>query len=132
MAKTPDDLKAVRIITTALSAFKPGEQERIIRWSREKLGLSSASQNLEGSQTPLPSSLSSGERPEAPGPAPAKDLKTFVVGKSPKKDVQFAATVAYYYRFEAPPEQRNRSGDAPRCMQANWQKAIQVSTHYTK
>ena len=32
----------------------------------------------------------------------AKDLKTFVTEKKPKNDVQFAATVAYYYRFEAP------------------------------
>lgn len=111
MAKTQDDLEAVRIVTTALIDFSPEEQERIIRWSREKLGLSPAPKNLEGSQTPQPSSPAPAERPEGSAPAPSKDLKTFVVGKSPKNDVQFAATVAYYYRFEAPPQQRRNEID---------------------
>jgi hypothetical protein len=35
-----------------------------------------------------------------------------VNGKSPKSDVQFATTVAYFYRFEAPPEQRRNEIDA--------------------
>ncbi|MCW5626473.1 MAG: hypothetical protein KIT73_17295, partial [Burkholderiales bacterium] len=30
------------------------------------------------------------------------DLRTFVLAKSPRSDNQFAAVVAYYYRFEAP------------------------------
>ena len=33
-------------------------------------------------------------------------------GKNPKNDIQFAATVAYFYRFEAPPEQRRNEIDA--------------------
>jgi hypothetical protein len=36
----------------------------------------------------------------------SKDLKTFVEEKKPKNDVQYAATVAYYYRFESPKDQR--------------------------
>jgi hypothetical protein len=46
--------------------------------------------------------------PEQPGspqlPASGKDLKTFVTAKNPRSDVQFAATVAYFHRFEAPPD----------------------------
>jgi hypothetical protein len=34
------------------------------------------------------------------------DIKTFIAAKRPRKDVQFAATVAYYYRFEAPQAER--------------------------
>jgi hypothetical protein len=34
------------------------------------------------------------------------DIKSFVAAKDPKSDNQFAATVAYYYRFEAPENQR--------------------------
>ncbi len=111
MAKTTDDLEAVRILTTALTGFSPEDQERIIRWSREKLGLSQTSSNLEGLRTRQSSSSVLREGPQASVPPSAKDLKTFVVTKSPKNDVQFAATVAYYYRFEAPPEQRRNEID---------------------
>lgn len=111
MPKTRDDLEAVRIVTTALSDFSPDEQERIIRWSREKLGLSPAPQKSEASRASQPSSPPPGEGSEASALAPAKDLKTFVVAKSPNSDVQFAATVAYYYRFEAPPENQKNEID---------------------
>lgn len=39
-----DDLGAVRILVGTLKNFKEEEQERIIRWTREKLGLSSSVQ----------------------------------------------------------------------------------------
>ena len=115
MAK-PDDLEAVRTIAAALSGFSPEEQERIIRWAREKLGLAPAPRTLPETRTPLtPPALP--PRPVEPAEqtqpyASAKDLKTFVTAKSPKRDVQFAATVAYFYRFEAPPEQRKNEIDS--------------------
>ena len=112
MAKTQDDLEAVRVVTTALGSFSPEEQERIIRWAREKLGLAPAPRNLQDMQAPQAFPPTARERSEAPGPAPAKDLKTFVVAKGPKNDVQFAAAVAYFYRFEAPPEHRRSEIDA--------------------
>jgi hypothetical protein len=117
MAKTTDDLEAVRTVTTALGGFSPEEQERIIRWAREKLGLAVAQGNLLDERTPQPSSPPASQRAsESAVPtqlsAPATDLKTFVNGKSPKSDIQFAATVAYFYRFEAPPVQRRTEIDA--------------------
>src|SRR6266851_5095522 len=117
MAKTTDDLEAVRLVATALEGFSPDEQERIIRWAREKLGLASAPRILSDTRTPQSPSLGALPRPAGPadapqGPASGKDLKTFVTGKSPKSDVQFAATVAYFYRFEAPPEQRRNEIDS--------------------
>jgi hypothetical protein len=112
MAK-PDDLEAVRTISTALSGFSPEEQERILRWAREKIGLAPAARvPLE----PRPAHLPAGAPPTRPDvpvpPVGGKDLKTFVNGKQPKSDVQFAATVAYYYQFEAPAQQRKTEIDA--------------------
>lgn len=39
MADPKDDLAAVRSIAEALTPFDPKEQERILRWVREKIGL---------------------------------------------------------------------------------------------
>jgi hypothetical protein len=112
MAKTTDDLEAVRVVTTALGGFSPEEQERIIRWAREKLGLALAQRNLPETWIPQPSSPEPVETTHAVQPAVSvKDLKTFVKAKNPRNDIQFAATVAYFYRFEAPPEQRTNEID---------------------
>jgi hypothetical protein len=46
------------------------------------------------------------------------DIKSFVDSKRPKSDVQFAAVVAYYYRFEAPVESRKDSVDAQALQEA--------------
>jgi len=40
MTQAKDDLEAVRAVAAALNGFDADEQERIIRWAREKLGLS--------------------------------------------------------------------------------------------
>jgi hypothetical protein len=107
----------VRLVATALGDFSPEEQERIIRWAREKLGLAPAPRSLSDTRAPqLPSPVDSSRHVELADltqpPASAKDLKTFVNSKNPKNDIQFAATVAYFYRFEAPPEQRRNEIDA--------------------
>jgi hypothetical protein len=117
MAKTPDDLEAVRTIAAALSGFSPEEQERILRWVREKIGLAPAARTLPETRIPQPPSpvipVRQPELPDSPqARASGKDLKTFVTGKNPKSDVQFAATVAYFHRFEAPPDQRRNEIDA--------------------
>jgi hypothetical protein len=101
MPDPKDDLAAVRTIAEALAGFDAKEQERILRWVREKIGLAVASQ---------PSTLPTGSvvtLTSSPIPATGlTDLKSFVGEKKPKSDVQFAATVAYYYRFVAPSDQR--------------------------
>lgn len=104
MPEPKDDLAAVRLITDALTGFETKDQERIIRWAREKIGLAVAP------ETPLTPPLPAGSPAEASASgnvsSTPKDLKTFVAEKKPKNDVQFAATVAYYYRFVAPKDQR--------------------------
>lgn len=103
MTQQLDDLEAVRTIVSTLEKFDKNDQERIIRWAREKLGLNVvqvqpqvASQNVQQAvnqqcQTPI------------------KDLKSFVNEKNPSSDMQFAVTVAYYYKFEAPINERKDS-----------------------
>ncbi len=97
-----DDLEAVRRIVESLQGFNSTDQERIIRWSREKLGLTSpherpADEKLEKS--------TGGSGTDAHGSG-GKDIKAFVAEKNPSGDNQFAATVAHYYRFVAPEANR--------------------------
>lgn len=117
MAKKTDDLEAVRTVTTALGNFSPEDQERIIRWARERLGLAPAPRNLPETSAPhvlsvpvLPPPAQPADRTQPP--ASPRDLKSFVTAKNPKSDIQFAATVAYFYRFEASPEQRSNEIDS--------------------
>ena len=102
MTKPTDDLDAVRTIVEALETFQADDKERIIRWVLEKLKLSSTPLTQPQSDaTPA----QTGAVPPRTSLAP-KDLRTFVADKLPKNDVQFAATVAFYHRFEAAPDQR--------------------------
>jgi hypothetical protein len=102
-----DDFEAVRAIITALDGFQPADQERILRWAREKIGLPSnklMAASARDEPRPLAAPASSG-----PPPGQAQDIKTFVQSKNPHTDTQFAAAVAYYYRFEAPEPEKKES-----------------------
>jgi hypothetical protein len=105
MTKPPDDLEAVRAVVDALSGFDAPAQERILRWAREKLGLHVSTQNVsQNSGVDIREGL---QAPEASASPPSsRDIKSFIAQKKPASDNQFAAAVAYYYRFEAPPPQR--------------------------
>lgn len=111
MSTKPDDLDAVRIIVDTLSAFDATEQERILRWSREKLGLSTESRGSAILNTappilaPAPPDGSFASRSHST----AADIKSFIAEKTPSSDNQFAAAVAYYYRFEAPEAARKET-----------------------
>ena len=106
MTQPKDDLAAVRAVTEALEGFDPKDQERIIRWAREKIGLSVVPVTQAAPPVGLPPGSPAAVPPASGSTATTKDFKTFVAEKKPKNDVQFAATVAYYYRFEAPADQR--------------------------
>jgi hypothetical protein len=105
----PDDLEAVRVLVERLQQFDAKDQERILRWTREKLGLPVAVQSTAGQGS------TSDRREHAttptihPGSGTRKDIKGFVAEKNPASDNQFAAVVAYYYRFEAPEDKRKES-----------------------
>ncbi len=99
MASEKDDLDAVRIIVETLQPFGKEEQERIIRWAREKVGLVA---DLVSPTTPIKGASSESQ-------ATAKDIKEFLAQKDPKSDNHFAAAVAYFHRFVAPENQRKES-----------------------
>lgn len=99
---THDDLEAVRIIVKALEGFSQNDQERIIRWAREKIGLATTTTSI----TPI-TELRADETVQSE--TKGIDIKSFMDSKNPPNDVQFAAAVAYYYRFEAPASTRKDS-----------------------
>lgn len=98
MTDKADDLEAVRKVTQVLSEFAAADQERIIRWTREKIGLPAQPRETAEDQGGAPSTGSI-QRELAGG---VTDIRTFVAQKNPASDNQYAATVAYYYRFVAP------------------------------
>lgn len=91
-----DEFDALRTIVKTLEAFGAEDQNRILRWTAEKLGLSQAPRVAGPSNANL-----AGSQPEPTLAAGPVDIKSFVAQKKPKSDSQFAAVVAYYYRFEA-------------------------------
>jgi hypothetical protein len=104
--ETGDDLEAVRTIVGALDQFDETDQQRIIRWASEKLGigLPAAVQTPGGPQATV-TSLSR-PTPTVVQPPGKRDLRTFIEEKQPVSDTHFATAVAYFYRFEAPESER--------------------------
>jgi hypothetical protein len=103
---TKSDFKAAEEIKAILHGREKAEQERIMRWVSESIGIllmSSASGGHVAQQITPSSSPQSG--PAATG-GRRTDIKTFVAEKAPKNDVQFAAVAAYFYRFEASEAER--------------------------
>lgn len=98
MTEKYDDLEAVRSVVEALKGFEPKDQERIIRWSRERLGLSVEKEDAPTSSMAVQSGTARRDTPQ--------DIKTFVNSKNPKADTHFATTVAFYYKFVAPEAER--------------------------
>lgn len=109
-----EDLEAVRTIIDAVVGFPPEDQQRIFRWVAEKLKLpqampsSTAHIPLPGTTPPpaTPPPATTHQTPASQAPGAPVNIKTFILEKKPRNDVQFAATVAYYYRFEAPQSER--------------------------
>lgn len=107
-AQKTSPFDAAKLIAENLAQFAKPEQERILRWVAEQLGIQSSG-TQPGPQVsevhPAPQ-VPGRPPPRAPVTQPLKDIRTFVLEKRPKSDIQYAAVVAYYFRFEAPPDQR--------------------------
>lgn len=107
MSSKPDDLEAVRSVADTLQPFANDDRERIIRWAREKLGMTASVAPAVPPRIDL-----GGDAPRdttVAGIQSAVDIKKFVTDKAPRSDVHFAATVAYYHQFKAPENQRKDS-----------------------
>lgn len=100
---------AAKSIVQTLGGMKmKQEQERALRYAAEELGIALAAPGVPAPHSPQhPPTLQSagGGAPASPADRP-KDIKSFKEEKQPKSDNQYAAVVAYYYRFEAPEGQR--------------------------
>lgn len=111
--QTQSDFMAAEQIKGILRGWEKAEQERIIRWISESLGLA-VTPGARGGRVPPspmppvpPSSARMGRRRRAvPAGGPLKGIEAFVSEKKPKSDQQFAAVVAYFYGFEAPQAER--------------------------
>jgi hypothetical protein len=110
-----DDLDAVRAVVDAIKDFKSDEQQRIFRWAAEKLGLPQPFGSTVHAAPTAAKSATSGATETIPAPpaspGSSSDIKSFMAAKRPSKDIQFAAAVAYYYRFEAVPADRKDAID---------------------
>lgn len=105
-----DDLEAVKKVVEAIKEFSKDDQERILRWSREKLNL-----GVGNVPTPAVSQASAADvvaHPRGNAPLVQVDIKSFAAQKAPPSDTQFAAVVAYFHRFEsAVPKESISSSD---------------------
>lgn len=105
MSKPTDDLDAVRQVAVLLESFSDDDRERIIRWTREKLGM----QAQAAPRVPAAAPGSAALAPASSEGSAASDIKSFLSQKDPKSERQLAAVVAYYHRFVAPVAQRKES-----------------------
>jgi len=112
--KKDDDLEALRKIIDALEPLKKHDQERVIRWALEKLGISANTAAPQSFERRAPEDKSAfrdavTRAQSLSSEGVERDIKTFITEKNPTSDNQFAATVAYYYQFEAPPDKRKET-----------------------
>jgi len=110
-SKSKSPLHAAQKIVTELEGMPPEQQSLALKFAIETLGLKSPSSFSPATPHPGPT----------PQPTPASpiqasvhstDIRSFTAMKAPKSDQQFTAVVAYFYQFEAKPEERKESIDA--------------------
>jgi hypothetical protein len=106
-----DDFDAAKAIYEKLKDVPPERQEKILRWVCESLGIALPTRYIERSApAPAPEDEPSDTPPGTQ--QQSVDIKSFIASKRPRSDNQFAAAVAYYYRFVAKPEERRETINA--------------------
>jgi hypothetical protein len=117
MTTSESDFDAAKAVADQLKGLDKERQQRVLRWVAESLNLDLSATSA---MAPPRSSELHQQDPTAGHHQPSQqaqqhrptDIKSFVDTKQPKSDVQFAAVVAYYYRFEAPAETRKDAIEA--------------------
>lgn len=106
---------AAKKIVESLQGLDKTSQALAMRFAAETLGLQLAPTSHTQVATVPPTPLGA----LTPSGTPhSMDIKQFTAAKAPKSDQQFAAVVAYFYRFEAPEAQRRESIDADVLLEA--------------
>lgn len=99
-----NDFEVASAVAELLKDLDQDRKTRVLRWVAESMGISPVAT--------LPTTEPAAQDPGTPASflppsRSATDIKSFVSLKEPKSDNQFAAVVAYYYRFEAPANQKS-------------------------
>jgi hypothetical protein len=102
---------AAKDIVETLQGLDKTAQMLAMRFAAETLGLRPAPE-IQIPAAPASVSLTSGSLPAGGGPTHSTDIRQFTAAKAPKSDQQFAAVVAYFYRFEAPEAERSETIDS--------------------
>lgn len=108
-AKSP--LEAAQRIVTELQGMSAENQFLAMKFASETLGLKSPSGSPSSAASPFhaPPLL----QPNATSGADNWiDIRSFAATKAPKSDQQFCAVVAYFYQFEAKPNEKKTEIDA--------------------
>lgn len=116
MTTTTGDFDAAKAVADQLKGMEKPRQQRVLRWVAESLGLDigsppPAERRQLDTSIPVGTAVTPRDLQHPLRQEGSQDIKTFVEAKRPKSDVQFAAVVAYYYRFEAAAETRKDSID---------------------
>lgn len=116
MTTGDSDFDAAKAVSDQLKGLDKERQQRVLRWVAESLNLDlGAASGTSQRQAEPRQEDPPGVRQQSPQQVQQyrpTDIKSFADAKQPKSDVQFAAVVAYYYRFEAPAESRKDAIDA--------------------
>jgi hypothetical protein len=120
MSSGTSDFDAAKAVADQLKGMDKAQQQRILRWVAESLGLEHFVPSPTAARTgeAIVSAEQSTHTDQQHPPLRTTNIKTFVDLKQPKSDVQFATVVAYFYRFEAPIESRKESIDAQTLQEA--------------
>ena len=104
-----DDFDISKDIFDKLKDLPLDRQMRVLRWVADGLGVAATAATLstQPAAGALPAHLTAPAVPA--GGSTGSDIKSFISAKVPKSDQQFAAAVAYFYRFEALPAERRDS-----------------------
>ncbi len=109
------DFLAAEEVKGILAGREQAEQERIVRWVCESLGLSFAPRHdtrshvAQVQHAPTQNEAAQTRDQRTTDSVLATDIRSFTQLKRPKSDIQFAAVVAYFHRFVAPESQRKEA-----------------------
>lgn len=106
-----EDFDIGKAVFDQLKELPIERQQRILRWVSEALGVAVSPGATQSPQVTSVQNPPLSTQVVSVSGTPATDIKTFIASKSPKSDRQFAAAVAYFYRFEAPQAERRNSID---------------------
>ncbi len=98
---------AAKAIVETLKGLDQSQQQLAIRFATESLHLTDYAQNQQSLKSGSASTIST--PPQLTAPAHPTDIRQFVATKNPKSHQQFAAVVAYFYRYHVPEDQKKET-----------------------